>query len=135
MFVDHQHHLPSLEALSAMVGKGYTTAVHCLSECYSNLTRTRTMGGLALTPQEAMVALERFEAALEVLSLSAGEHQTALRSFADAGGRGPRLYDYLIGYAAVVHFVPVIVTWNTRHFLPLFPQLRVLTPAELLETL
>jgi predicted nucleic acid-binding protein len=131
----HVHHSDSISALRHMAELDFATAAHCLSECYSNLTRTIASGGAALAPREAIEALDRIDLAFDVLALTAIDHRNALRSFADLGGAGPRVYDYLIGYVALVHQIPLIVTWNTRHFIPLFPQLRVQTPAEYLESL
>ena len=54
----------------------------------------------------------------------------AMRDYARSGGTGARLYDRLIGEAAVANGVPAIVSWNVRHMRSLFPNLVVSTPAE-----
>lgn len=131
---DHIHHADSFGALNQMGELSFVTAAHCLSECYSNLTRSLETGGAALSPREAVEALDRIDLAFDVLSLTVIDQCNAYRSFSDLGGTGPRVYDYLIGYIALVHQIPMIVTWNTRHFVPLFPSLRILTPAQYLET-
>lgn len=132
---DHVHSGPSFDAIRAMKGALYATATHCLSEAYSNLTRPVRSGGGGLDSNAAIEVLERFDDSFAALSLTVAETRAALRSFANAGGKGPTVYDYLIGYVALVHFIPDVVTWNTRHFTALFPQLRIITPNELLETL
>jgi hypothetical protein len=38
--------------------------------------------------------------------------------------------DLFIGESAVIHGVPVIITWNTGHMRGLFPTLTVATPVE-----
>ncbi len=47
-----------------------------------------------------------------------------------SGGIGPRLYDRLIGEAAVAHAIPRILTWNVGHMRGLFPNLVVTTPTD-----
>ena len=73
------------------------------------------------------------EGALEVLTLSITGHRTALTRFAALGGIGPRIYDFLIGEVALVHGLNIVITWNVRHFVPLFPSLTIVTPAQYLE--
>ncbi len=67
-----------------------------------------------------------------LMALTAGQQQHAIQQFAAAGRTGPLLYDALIGEVARVHAIPMILTWNTRHMAGLFPDLRVLTPAQYL---
>jgi predicted nucleic acid-binding protein len=62
------------------------------------------------------------------LGLTPAQTFEATRRYAASGGIGARLYDALIGEAAVLHGIPDIVTWNTGHMRGLFPNLDVLTP-------
>jgi hypothetical protein len=64
-----------------------------------------------------------------LIGLSASQSFEAIRGSQD-GGVGARLYDRLIGEAAVAHDIPAIVTWNVRHMRGLFPGARVVTPGE-----
>jgi predicted nucleic acid-binding protein len=132
---DHEHHADSLSFLRSVIDRRFVTSQRCTSETYSNLTRPRRGGGAGFTPSEAMAAIDRIEGKFDILSLTVANHHAALRAFANNGGTGPRVYDFLIGYAALVNGLPLIVTWNTRHFEPLFPSLRVTTPTQYLETL
>lgn len=65
-----------------------------------------------------------------LVGLSAPQSFEAIRGYAQDGGVGARLYDRLIGQAAVAHDIPAIVTWNVRHMRGLFPGVRVVTPGE-----
>ena len=63
-----------------------------------------------------------------LVGLTAAQTFEAIGAYAASGGIGPRLYDALIGGAAVAHGIPSIVTWNVGHMRGLFPNLDVLTP-------
>ncbi len=130
----HQHHEASSTLLVGGDTGDFVTSNHCLSEFYSAATRPLAQSGSAMTPQRALDALAAHRDNLEVLQLSQSEQWVALAHFSRIGGTGARLYDFLIGEIAAIHRIPIIVTWNVRHFIPLFPQLRVVTPSEYLET-
>jgi predicted nucleic acid-binding protein len=68
----------------------------------------------------------------DLVGLTAAQTFDAVRRYAGDGGVGPRLYDRLIGEAAVAHGLARIITWNVTHMRRLFPGLTVVTPAELL---
>jgi hypothetical protein len=65
-----------------------------------------------------------------LIGLTAPQTFDAIRSFAQRGGIGARLYDRLIGEAAVTHAIPQILTWNVGHMRGLFPKLTVATPKD-----
>jgi predicted nucleic acid-binding protein len=132
---DHEHNGASLRFLALSETARLATSSHCLNEAYSTLTRGRQSGGSAFTPRQAIAALDRIADALDVVALTMTDERFAVRSFADMGGTGPRLYDYLIGYAAIVNSIPAIVTWNIKHFVPLFPNVAISSPAHYLESL
>ena len=73
----------------------------------------------------AWAALESVRAATTLLGLTAPQTFDPIRSCSQAGGVGARLYDRLIGEAALAHGVPAIVTWNVGHMRNLFPTLQV----------
>lgn len=54
------------------------------------------------------------------------------RAFAHEGGIGARLYDRLIGEAALTH-EQAIITWNVGNMRSLFPSLETLSPVEFLQ--
>jgi hypothetical protein len=69
------------------------------------------------------------------VGLTAAQTFDATRTFAQDGGIGARLYDRLIGEAAIIHEIPVIITLNIGHMRSLFPTLTVVTPKEFGESL
>jgi predicted nucleic acid-binding protein len=126
---DHIHH----EESKSMVGRIGTArqviSLHSLSEFYNIATRPFPRG-LGSAPATVMRMLAAFEAQHDILSLTPDQHIDAIRHYAASGGIGPRLYDYLIGYVAVVHAIPSIITWNVKHMAPLFPASDVVTPTQ-----
>lgn len=111
----------------------YATSRHCLTEFYNASTRRFAVDAEPLTPDAARGAIDVYVDILEVLETSAHQQIEAIRRFAELGGVGARVYDYLIGQVAVVHTIPLIVTWNVKHFTLLFPMLRIATPQTILE--
>lgn len=126
----HPDHAASLRALAAVPKP--VTAVHCLTEFVSTVTRA---SGYCWPPAATLRQLELFEAALQLVMLNDRQTLDALRPFVSAGRRGPLIYDWLIGQHAIAFGIPTIMTWNARHFVPLFPTLKIVTPAQYLETL
>lgn len=72
--------------------------------------------------------LESLRAVTRLIGLTAPQTFDVVRVFASADHVGPRIYDALIGQAAIAHDIPCIVTWNTRHMRALFPSIDVMTP-------
>ena len=81
-----------------------------------------------------MAALESVAAQCLLVGLTHAQTFHAIRDFAGTGGIGPRLYDKLIGEAAVVNGIACIVTWNVAHFNSLFPTLTVADPDQMAAT-
>jgi predicted nucleic acid-binding protein len=129
---DHVHFAPSA-LLIERVRHSAVIATHSLAEAYNHLTRERPIGPVA-SPALVTTAVRTLAAASICRALNHDETVTAIDSFAKQGGRGARLYDYLIGQVAILEQVDALATWNVRHFTALFPTLRVLTPADYLET-
>lgn len=126
----HEHHGASLALLTAGDGARYAIAAHSYAEAYSTLTRLGANAPFQLTAEEAWAALESVRAVTALIGLTAPQSFEAIRGYAQGGGIGARLYDRLIGEAAVAHDIPTILTWNVRHMRGLFPGLSVLTPGE-----
>jgi len=129
---EHEHHAASLALLLAPNRPGYAVAAHSYAEAYATLTRPGPSGPFRLPPAVAWSALESIRAATSLVGLTPAQVFDAVRSYAGNGGVGPRLYDALIGAAAVVHGIPAIVTWITRHLSGLFPEIDVLSPIRFL---
>lgn len=127
---DHPGHAAALQFLTG--NGGYSTATHALSELYNTLTKPRFY---EWSPERAAGAVIEFERQLTVVGLDTTQHVRAIAAFAASGGIGANVYGYLIGAAARQAGLKCIVTFNLKHFAPLFPDLTILTPAQYLETL
>jgi predicted nucleic acid-binding protein len=128
----HEHHTASLALFVDRRPFRFAVAAHSYAETYSTLTRRGGPAPFDFSAGEAWAALESVRAATDLVGLTPAQTFDAVRRYAGDGGIGPRLYDRLIGEAAVAHGVPRIVTWNVAHMRGLFPGLAVATPAELL---
>lgn len=126
----HEHHGPSLNLLVRNDGTHFAIAAHSYAEAYSTLTRKGDRAPFQFTPAEAWAALESVKAATSLLGLTAPQTFDAIKNYAQNGGIGARLYDRLIGEAAVAYSIPRIITWNVAHMRSLFPQLTITTPTE-----
>ena len=126
----HEHH----EASTALFSRGrndqLAVAAHSYAEAFGVLTRKGGNAPFAFGPQDAWSALESIRAMTTLVGLTPAQTFDAVRAYARTGGIGARLYDKLIGEAAVMNAIPTIVTWNRRHMRSLFPDFEVLTPAE-----
>ncbi|MDF0490377.1 PIN domain-containing protein [Sphingomonas sp. H39-1-10] len=130
----HEYHKPSIELLTDERRGDFAVAAHSYAESYSTLTRRGERGPFRFTAEEAWAALESVRAVTELVGLTPAQSFDVVRGYAQGGGIGARLYDLLIGEAAVVHEIPVIVTWNVGHMRSLFPDLKVATPKEFAST-
>ena len=128
----HEHREPSSALLAGDGEAGFAVAAHSYAEAYSTLTRQGGKAPFRFSPEEAWAALESVRAVTTLVGLTAAQSFDAIRSFAQTGGVGARLYDRLIGETAVVHGIATIVTWNAGQMQSLFPNLRVVTPEALL---
>ena len=82
------------------------------------------------TAEEAWAALESVRAVTALVGLTPAQTFDGVRQYAGGGGIGARLYDRLIGEAALVHGIEHLVTWNIGHIRGLFPTLVVVTPTQ-----
>lgn len=124
----HEHHTASLALLTAPTRTYFAISAHSYAEAYSTLTRGGERAPFGFTAGEAWAALASLRAITGLVGLTAAQTFEATGLYSASGGIGPRLYDALIGGAAVVHSIPGIVTWNVGHMRGLFPNLDVLTP-------
>ena len=123
---EHVHHLPSRAVFQSLRDEEILVSAHSLLEAYNKLTRGSTTS--AFTPDTVSLTLRSLADRISVRALQLSETLAAMENFARLGGRGARLYDFLIGQVAVLHGAPRIVTWNVRDFTPLFPMLTVVSP-------
>lgn len=126
----HEHHFPSLALFDGDRRAEFAVTAHSYAEAFSALTRRDALGPFRFSSAEALAALESVRAVTALVGLTAAQTFDAVRTYAQSGGIGARLYDKLIGEAAVVHEIPVLVTWNARHMRSLFPKLTISTPKD-----
>ncbi len=124
----HIHHGPSYEFLEAIADDRMIVSAHSLLEVFNKLTRG--VPTIAFPATQVATALRDFSYRCAIHALNAEQTLSAIAEFARIGGRGPRLYDFLIGQVAILHGADYIVTWNVRDMAPLFPALTVVTPTE-----
>lgn len=130
----HPHHGPSAAVLNDERLEIFIAA-HALAEAYSTLTRRGTGWAYQFAPERAVTALQSVIDLTRTITMSPAQTLDAIRMFSARGGRGPELYDFLIGQTGLLAGAAAIVTWNMRHFRPLFPDERVETPPECLARL
>lgn len=125
---DHKHNGPSTEMVISSDPLKTVLAAHTIAETYAVLTRPKL--SFRMTAQEAWSQIEPIAKRFRVAALTPPQTLDAIRRFS-ALGTGPRLYDFLIGVTGETYGAHTIVTWNTRDFAGLFPQLRIVTPEAL----
>ncbi|MFL5367108.1 MAG: PIN domain-containing protein [Myxococcales bacterium] len=111
-----------------------STGWHCCLEFYS--VTTRLPPEFRLTPADAArLVAEEILARMAVQDLPAPARRAFIRSLAQDGVIGGRIYDAQIADVARAAAATVIVTDNRRHFVSALRHgLRVETPAEFLST-
>lgn len=124
----HEHHLPSSRLLEASEPQALAVAAHSYAEAFTTLTRRGERAPFRWAPDEAWAALESVATITRLVGLSPAQTFDAVRTYAAATGVGARVYDHLIGQAALVAGAPVVITWNTGHLRSLFPNFSVETP-------
>ncbi len=128
---DHEHHGASARLLNDFAPQTFAVASHSYAEAYSQLTRRSPRSLFGFPPADVIAVLESIAASSLLVGLTHGKTFDAIREFAAAGHVGPRLYDKLIGEAAVANGIERIITWNVGHFSSLFPQITVQEPTEI----
>lgn len=111
------------------------TAWHCCLEFYS--VATRLPAEYRLTPADAVHLLQdELFGRMQVYDLPPGDRSALLKSAAQDGIAGGRIYDAHIAEIARAAGANVIVTDNRRHFVATLRHgIRVETPAEFLRAL
>ena len=125
---EHDHHGPSAALFADGLARRYAIAAHSFAEVFVTLTRRGPRAAFGWSAVQAAAMLESVAASTQMVGLSPAQTFDAIRRYAGASGVGPRLYDHLIGMAAVQYGIPRIVTWNLRHMRDLFPALDVVDP-------
>lgn len=126
----HIHHQPSQALLQNTMG--LSVAAHSYAETYAQLTRQGPSAPAGLSPEEARAAVRALSREMRTISLTPSQTLDSVYRYSTMGGVGARLYDYLIGQAAIEAGIGRIVTWNVGHMRSLFPQLDVVDPVQAL---
>lgn len=129
---EHSHHDRSLPVLMAADPKTFAVAGHSYAEAFNTLTRKSGPAPYAWTPARAWAVIDRVGAVTTLVGLTPAQTVDAVKRFAGAGGRGARVYDWLIGTAAVEAGIRRIITWNVTDLRTLFPHLEVIDPTQAL---
>lgn len=129
----HQHHEPSAALLNQSTPSTFCVSAHSYAEVFNTLTRRGAHAPFRRSGDNVWAALQTVAAMTRLVGLTPAQTFDAVRAYAAAGGIGPRIYDRLIGQAAVQAGADAIVTWNTGHMRSLFPDMAVETPTEFLD--
>ena len=129
----HEHHRASLALVLGDPRSQFAVSARSYAETYSTLTRRGDHAPFRFTAEEAWATLESVRAITILVGLTPAQTFDAIRGYAASGGVGARLYDCLIGEAAIANDIKVIVSWNVSHMRGLFPALTVQTPNDWLE--
>ncbi len=125
---DHEHHEPSLRALSGVTAKTGCCAAHTLAELYA--TTTRLPGRRRLSCEQALLLIENVTTTLDLVHLDGSQYVAAVENAAAAGVIGGTIYDAMLLACANKVRARVIYTWNVGHFQRAYPQAagRIQTP-------
>lgn len=120
----HPHHMPAFRALSRVVAKrdqGYMS-VHSIAETYAALTR------LPVRPRihpadAARVIADNIVPHFQMVPIARTDYLEALKTVADGGWSGAKIYDALILGCAARSGAERIYTFNLTDFQDLAPKL------------
>ena len=126
---EHEHHAASAALLPAGKSRQFAVAAHSYAEAFATLTRRSASAVFRWSAQDAWETLESVAAATTLVGLSPAQAFDTVRSYAQDGNIGARLYDRLIGQVAIQYAIPRLITWNVGHMRDLFPGLEVCDPA------
>ena len=122
--VDHPHYVQAITALRSVRARKMEAYISChgLAEVYAVLTRAPFTP--PIHPSEAWQLLaENFLPYFEIVSLTAKEYEETIRTCAQRGLGGGRIYDALHIRCAQKAACTRIYTFNVRHFQQLAPEL------------
>jgi predicted nucleic acid-binding protein len=126
----HQHHHAASEEIHLRLGRGERLAIPApaLAETYSVLTRLPSPYRLA--PADAWELIEtNFIQAARVVGLSGPTYVRLLARCAKQQVVGGRAYDAVIAECAKQAKIPVLLTFNGRHFESLLDSVAVIEPS------
>jgi predicted nucleic acid-binding protein len=120
----HPHHGPAFQALNRVAAKkdqGYMS-VHSIAETYAALTRLPVQP--RIHPAEAArIIADNIVPNFQAVAIARKDYLEALKTVADGGWSGAKIYDALILGCAVRSGAERIYTFNLADFLHLAPKL------------
>ena len=118
----HDQHRRTLRSYEELLAKDAQAVipVHALLECFSVLTRLPAPH--RATPETAKLALEQtFSRTAIIAGIGPEVVWTAIDMLSRLGLGGGRVYDAAIAQCAAEAGATLLLTWNTKHFLPIAP--------------
>lgn len=125
----HPRHNDASDELESRLGAQDQMLIpgHVLAEVYAVVTRMPPPG--RLSPESAGRTIQSFvDAADGVVTLSGDEYLGLIRRAVSHGIAGGRIYDAVIAETARVARAELLLTFNTRHFAGLVPEVEVREP-------
>ncbi len=135
-FESDPRHAVTQKAIGALDSRGQEVIIvqqNC-TEFRSAAGRPAAVNGLGLTPQKADDESDKIEALFRLLSDPPGVCAVWRDLCKRAGVSGKQVHDTRLVAACVAAGVETVLTWNPadfRRFVPLVPELTVLTPDDL----
>jgi predicted nucleic acid-binding protein len=116
----HAQHRRTLVSYEKLLAQGAQPVIpaHAILECFSVLTRLPAP--YRLTPETARVALERTFAETAIIAgMNPERVWSMIEMLSRLGLGGGRVYDAAISQSVVDAGATLLLTWNTKHFLPI----------------
>jgi len=115
----HEHHENSVRDLERRLGRGerLTVAAPSLVEAYAVLTRLPAPHRLSAADAAALLEAN-FLTGSTIIALDQKDYGALLKEAPKQGVFGGRAYDWVIARCALKGQVTVLLTFNTRDFLP-----------------
>jgi predicted nucleic acid-binding protein len=121
MVEEEEHHDVALKALAGAADA--FTSTHAIAETFATLTSGRLE--VQLTPAEAVEVIDaNIIRRLQIVHLTLGDYQQAMRNSQLVGARGGAIFDLLHLQAARKGSANQILTINVRHFQIFAPDLK-----------
>lgn len=126
----HEHHAAALGELERRLDAGdeMVVAGHSAAEAYAVLTRLPAPHRLSVGDAHRLILVNFVENAA-VIALAADGYRSLLDRARTLGIAGGQTYDLLIAETARLADVPLLLTFNDRHFRRV-PDLEIAVPSE-----
>lgn len=117
----HEHHKTAVRGYEKRLARGERLVIagHAYLECFSVLTRLPPP--LTTAPETAAAILSKYLDHGELAGMTAEVCRGAVQDFAARSMGGGRIYDSIIALCSHQAGAATLLTYQTRHFLPLAP--------------